>query len=231
MSFRREQFVNGEYYHILNRGIESREIFLDDSDYQRFCESLREFNISVPLTIRQSRQNRQSRSPTPALPAQPAFRLVEIICFCLLPNHFHLLLKQLRENGIRDFMRKLGTGYTNYFNLKRERTGHLFQGTFKAVHINKESQFLHITRYVHLNVLDLLEPKWREGKINDWEKAKKFLENYPYSSYPIFIGKRSSDFCAPEIFKEIFKTSKEYEIFLEEWAERDYRGFKNLVLE
>lgn len=240
---RKVEFANDQYYHVLNRGIDNRDIFLNFDDYFRFVESLKEFNTSLAVSIRDLRDSRlprglslgkSSRSPRTDLGARPSSelnKLVEILCFCLLPNHFHLLLKQLRENGISEFMKKIGTGYASFINIKYKRKGHLFQGAFKAVHISKESQFLHITRYAHLNVLDLYMPEWREGKVSDWEKSKKILEEYPWSSYPIFVGKKISDFCNPEILKEVFHGPKDYESFVKEWAERDLKEIQNLILE
>lgn len=232
------QFATDEYYHVLNKGVEERNIFVNKEDYERFLEGLEKFNTSLPITIRQTRSTEGNPLQTcRGLPSvnsadsANSAKLVEIICFCLLPNHFHLLLKQLVDKGISLFMEKLGTGYASYFNIKHQRKGRLFQGSFKAVHINKESQFLHITRYAHLNVLDLYMPEWREGKIKDWEKAKKFLEEYPWSSYPIYVGKKRSSFCNAGFFKGIFKTSEEYEAFLREWSERSLNEISKIVLE
>ena len=146
--------------------------------------------------------------------------LVEIICYCLLPNHFHLLLKQIQDGGIQKFLQKFLTGYTKYFNLKNERRGHLFQDVFRAVPILEESHFSHISRYIYLNALDLFEPSWREGQIKDWNKCKKFLENYPWSSYPSFKNNFSSE-SSSNIFKENFRTAEDYENFLREWAGRE----------
>jgi putative transposase len=227
MAYRKTQFVNGEYYHVLNRGIEGRDIFTNKTDYQRFLESLKEFNTTVRITLQNIRKKDSNRIAI----SQIGEKLVEILCYSLLPNHFHLLLKQVADNGVTEFMRKLGVGYTCYFNLKYERQGHLFQGAFRATHINKESQFLHISRYIHLNVLDLFAPRWREGKIDAWEKVKKFLENYPWSSYPAFAGKQNSILCHPNFLKEIFKTPQEYEIFLKSWAERGSDEVNTLCLE
>lgn len=152
------QFATDEYYHILNRGIEGRNIFIDKTDYQRFLEGLEKFNTSLPVKLRDGIEDKQSYR------GLPSTKLVDVVCFCLLPNHFHLLLKQLVDKGISTFMEKLGTGFAYYFNVKRQRKGRLFQGSFKAVLINKESQFLHISRYQHLNALDLYNPSWREEK-------------------------------------------------------------------
>lgn len=218
MPYRKEQFINGEYYHIINRGLDDRDIFLDEMDYKRFLEGIEKFNTPQAVCIQASRKlvghpvskfgNRVSNPP-----------LVEIICYCLLPNHFHLLLKQIQTGGIQKFLQKLSLGYTKYFNLKNERRGHLFQNVFKAVPILEEPHFLHVSRYIHLNALDLFEPKWREGKVLNWEKCKEFLEKYRWSNYLEFI---KGDFL-----KENFKTSEDYKNFLREWAEGKSENLKS----
>ena len=222
----REKLVTEHYYHIISRGIDGRDIFLNEEDYKRFLESLKVFNILDLVTIRSSREKKNSGRT--AVQNQP---LVKILCFCLLPNHFHLLLKQVQDNGIAKFMQKVNTGYACYFNLKYERQGALFQGKYKSVNIQNDTQFLHISRYIHLNVLDLYEPKWREGVLRDWGRAKSVLENYPWSSYPIFLRKKSSDFCHPELLGEIFYTPADYEQFLKEWIKRDLTNIQDLNLE
>ncbi len=95
--------------------------------------------------------------------------LVEILCFCLMPNHFYLILKQLIEGGILLFMQKLA-GYVYYFNLKFKRIRSLFQGKFKAIEIDNENYLLHLSRYQHLNPLELIEPDWKEDGIKNLKK-------------------------------------------------------------
>jgi len=233
---RKVQLVTNEFYHVLNRGIDGRNIFTTNEDYQRFLECLEEFNTPNPVTIRDFRISRISRRNSSVnyrriSSGNSGNRLVDIICFCLMPNHFHLLLKQLVENGITTFMRKLGTGYANYFNTKYERRGRLFQGAFEAVMITKENHFFHISRYIHLNVLDLYEPSWHEGKVTNWERAKQILEQYPWSSYPAFVGKKVFNFLNPLPIKEMFKDAKEYEDFLMAWTKRDLDKINAVCLE
>jgi len=178
----RPQFVTNEIYHIYNRGVEKRTIFLSGRDYQRFIRSMEIFNDISPATNLHRpclKSDFKQRKP-----------LVEILCFCLMPNHYHLLLRQLVDGGITEFMRKIGTGYTNYFNLKNNRVGPLLQGKFKAVHLEKEAHLLYLPHYIHLNPLDLSMPEWREKKIRNVEGALKFLESYNWSSYPDYIGKK-----------------------------------------
>jgi len=104
-----------------------------------------------------------------------------------MPNHFHLILTPLVENGIQKFMRKVGTGYAMYFNEKYKRSGSLFENRYKAILINSDSYFLHLTRYIHLNPVKLLYPDWKERKVK-WGKIEKFLKDYRWSSLPFYLG-------------------------------------------
>ncbi len=178
----RPQFVTNEIYHIYNRGVEKRTIFLSEKDHQRFVRSMERFNDIVPAT--------NLHRPCLKSDFKREKPLVEILCFCLMPNHYHFLLRQLIDRGITEFMRKIGTGYTNYFNLKNNRVGPLLQGKFKAVHLKTEAHLLYLPHYIHLNPLDLRMPEWREKKIRNVEGALKFLESYRWSSYPDYIGKK-----------------------------------------
>ena len=108
-----------------------------------------------------------------------------------MPNHVHLLLKQIKNEGISQFMKKLGTGYAAYFNKKYDRKGHLFQGRFKAVHIKNDKQLETVFVYIHSNAISLIEPKWKEIGIKDPKKVIKFLENYKWSSYQDYIGNKN----------------------------------------
>lgn len=160
----RPQFVNDEVYHIYNRGVEKRDVFTNEKDYFRFIHCLFEFNDTAPAV---NLGFHLSKSLLKSDFNRPREMLVDILCYCLMPNHYHLLIKQHMDRGITEFMRKLGTGYTNYFNLKYDRVGSLFQGKFKAVHVSKEAHFLYLPHYIHLNPLDLRMPEWREKRIRD----------------------------------------------------------------
>jgi len=146
---RKFEFQTGEFYHIYNRGVDKREVFLDKWDYVRFLKSLREFNNDSIYEQRVYARNRELMGLSPE--ASGLSPLVEFITYCLNPNHFHFLLKQLRDNGIRIFMHKLGTGYTCYFNQKYNRSGSLFQGPFKAIHIKSDSYLLWLSGYINGN--------------------------------------------------------------------------------
>jgi len=135
--------------------------------------------------------------------------MVDILAYSLLPNHFHLVLRQRTENGITEFMRKFITAYTMYVNAKHDHSGVLFQGRFKSSHIDTESYFRWIFSYVHLNPLELNEPGWKEEGVRDANKARAFLRNYPYSSYMDYVGgarlesKLLSTVDIPDFLKEI----------------------------
>ena len=182
---KKPQFVENQIYHIYNRGVEKRNVFMKDVDYLRFIHDLFELNNEEPINNINDFFNKQSMEVQPRyieVERKPRKLLVEILIFTLMPNHFHLLLKQKRDKGIIRFMQKLGTGYTMYFNKKYERVGSLFQGRFKAVHIKQEAHFLHIPYYIHTNPLDL---------IYGGSTSIDYLENYRWSSFPDYVGKKN----------------------------------------
>lgn len=184
--------TTGEIYHVLNRGVEKRKIFLDEEDRFRFIHDLFEFNDTNPaINLAYYLTANSKEVGLPNITREPRKLLVELLAFCIMPNHFHLMVKQKRENGVTEFMRKIGTGYTNYFNKKYQRVGPLFQGKYKIAHLKTEPHFIHLPYYIHLNPLDLIIPGWRERNIKSYKKAIKFLEDYRWSSYLDYIGKKN----------------------------------------
>jgi REP element-mobilizing transposase RayT len=175
---RKIKFQNDYYYHIFNRGADKREVFSDSKDYLRFLESIRDFNRLEPiLSIMQFNRNKESSSFLKEPGSFTAAPLVEILCYCLNPNHFHLLLKQIVDNGISKFMHKLSLGYTNYFNKKNNRSGVLFQGKFKAVKITSDEQLLYVSAYINGN-----------AQIHQIGNAEK----WPYSTYPDYLEMKNN---------------------------------------
>lgn len=195
MSLRKDNLVSGEIYHIYNRGVDKRDIFMDDEDRIRFIHDLFEFNDSNPSpninNILNYKKVKSLEVGLPNIKREPRKVLVEILAFCMMDNHFHLIVRQKTENGITEFMRKLGTGYTNYFNQKYERTGALFQGRFKSVCIKNNSHLLYLPIYIHLNPLDFKFHEWREKKIKNTNEAIKFLDSYRWSSYMDYTGQKN----------------------------------------
>jgi putative transposase len=164
-----------EIYHLLNRGVEKRKVVLDDADRVRFIHDLYAFNDLNDVDA--NHRFREFESPRIREP------LVDIYAFCLMPNHYHILASEIEVGGISMFMRKLNMGYAKYFNEKYDRSGVLWQGTFKRILLQRDAHFLHIPFYIHLNPLDLKFPQWRFGKVRNIDGALKFLAEYRWSSY------------------------------------------------
>lgn len=211
---KKPQFVSDEVYHIYNRGVEKRKIFLKDNDYLRFIHDLFEFNDTAPagkFSIFGGSTSENGKSKKREL-------LIEILAFCLMPNHIHLLLRQLKEGGVIKFMQKLGTGYTMYFNKKNKRVGPLFQGRFKAVLIDKEAHFYHVPYYIHLNPLEIIMPNWKEVGIKNYIKADKFLNSYRWSSHLDYIGKKNfPSIISTKFLGEIWGGSQKYKTDFRNW--------------
>lgn len=202
---RKQELVLNNIYHVYNRGVEKRDIFLNNRDYVRFIDDLIVFNDKEPIV------NPKQRLVDIKSNTHKRDALVDILAFCLMPNHYHLLLRQKVDNGITDFMRKLGSGYVNYFNIKYRRVGTLFQGKFKSVLVGNEAQFLYIPLYIHLNPLDLLFPSWKEKGIKDRKKAINFLDGYRWSSHSNYRGKTNFPLLLEEsILKESFGDEDSY---------------------
>jgi putative transposase len=216
------RFVENQIYHIYNRGVEKRKIFLDKQDHLRFIHNLFEFNDEAAAENLFFYFNRATSEVEPQYlkpERKPRKLLVEILIFTLMPNHFHLLLKQRKENGIVKFMQKLGTGYTMYFNKKYERVGGLFQGRFKAVLIKDEPHFIHLPFYIHTNPIDLFHYRGSTSIVG----VMKSLENYRWSSFPDYLGKKNfPSVTSRKLFLEFFRGEKEYRKTTEEWlAEKE----------
>lgn len=152
---RKVQLATGEYYHIFNRGADKRNIFSDGHDYARFLQSMEEFNTVEPIgSIFENSFRKHPKLGNPVSKLEDvgdSKPLVHFTAYCLNPNHYHFLLKQVADKGIEKFMHRLGLGYTKYFNQKNLRSGVLFQGPFKGVHIDSNEYLLHVSAYVNLN--------------------------------------------------------------------------------
>lgn len=218
---RKVKFEKGKIYHIFNRGVEKRDVFLNDSDRWRFLQGLYLFNdenSSLGLLWRLENEGMGLNFKTlkKALDQKLDNRspLVKIMADCLMPNHYHLLLEEVKENGISRFMHKLGVGYVNYFNKKYERVGSLFQGTFKAVPIEKELYLQYLLVYINvLNPGQLIEPNLKEEGIKDIEAIMKFSEEFQWSTHQEYIGKRESIIIEKGILGELFEDSEQYREF------------------
>lgn len=199
MPYRITPFINEEFYHIYNRGLEKKDIFANSRDYSQFIETMFYYQIQNP----KPRFSKYRRSKI--FPVDHSKKIVEIICFCLMPNHFHLLVKQLRDGGISEFMMRFVHSYTKYRNVKYNRQGPIFNGAFKAVHIDSDEQLIHVSRYIHLNPLVSL--------------LVKDLKFYLWSSYRDYIDQTQNYPLAKQEILNFFKSSEDYERFVLEQAD------------
>lgn len=209
---RKVPFAVGQFYHIYNRGVDKRSIFSTVEDLARFFQSMGVFNIVEPIESIYL-YNRRNRGLRFRRPTSPDKELVNIICYCINPNHFHFLLEEKVEGGISEFMKRLGGGYTKYFNEKHNRSGALFQGRFKAVHVNSNEYLLYLSAYVNLNS--------RVHKIN--RSNLKFVK----SSRNEYVKNDEENFCAKDIILDQFSSKQEYKKFAEETLRSIWQHRKN----
>ncbi len=179
-----------EFYHVLNRGVEKRKIFLDTRDYARFIHNLYEFNSTKRVSPNHGRDTMMDIG-CPSFDEIDGDPLVDIHFFCLMPNHYHLLVSPLVEGGVSLFMKKINMGYAKYFNERYERSGSLFQGKYKSIHIVDNAHFMYLPFYIHLNPLDHTVPTWRERSIPSAEKVLTLLDTYKWSSHLDYSGKKN----------------------------------------
>lgn len=209
---RKVPLVTGEFYHVFNRGVAKMQIYNTAYDYTRFLKTMVYYSIEGP------KPRFSVFSPTTST-IDPSKKIIEIICYCLMPNHFHLLLKQLRDGGITEFMSKLSNSYTKYINVKNGRIGPLLQGDFKSVHIEADEQLLHVNRYIHLNPL--------VGYITE------NLDIYKWSSYPAYINFAKDEICSKDIILSNFKSIDSYKKFVLDQVDyaKKLESIKHLLLD
>ncbi|MBI5405798.1 transposase [Candidatus Kaiserbacteria bacterium] len=225
MAMRKTQLAEGEYYHVYNRGVDKRSIFNDREDIERFLQCMEEFNGVEPIgsLYENSFRPDQLGGRASKLVVEEDSPLVEFIAYCLNPNHYHFILKQIAERGIEKIMQRIGTGHTMFFNNKHERNGSLFQGRFKAVHIDSNEYLLHVSSYVNLNdrVHQLGGP------------ASKLVR----SSFGEYMDRGIKGICEKEIILGQFRNVDEYKKFalssLKSIVERkqEVEGIEDFLLE
>lgn len=226
---RKIKFNIGNFYHLYNRGTEKRIIFINKADMWRFLQGVYLFNnenslfntlfqierenkgrINFNLLKEFVNKNQENRKP-----------LVRVMADCLMPNHYHLLVQEIQENGISKFMQKLGTGYAGFFNKKYNRVGALFQGRFKFVEIKNDIQLMQVLAYINvMNPGQLIKPNLKEEGIKDSEELKKimsFARNYSFSTNPDYLGIRDSIIIDKGIYNDFFPTPEKYEKFVKDF--------------
>lgn len=223
MPSRNTPLVNGQIYHVFNRSIDEKPIFIGKKLLQQAYETIAFYrfkNSPVRLSHFNSWSKERKKQLFEKFEKQQN-TLIEIICYCFMPNHFHLLLKQKQKQGISIFLSLFQNSFTRYFNTFSKRKGHLFAGQFKAVRIETEEQLLHVSRYIHLNPYSSFVIK----NMDD-------LLNYELSSFGEYIGK-TKGFCSKDIILSSFKNQKNYQNFVYNQADyqRNLEQIKHLLLE
>ena len=217
---RKFNFGVDEYYHVYNRGNDKRLIFNDDFDRNRFLRSLFLLNTSDSVEMRH-----YGRLPSVKIfePSQKGGMgtIVDIGAYCLMPNHFHLLIREKVDGGISLFMKKLLISYSKYFNLKHKRIGSLFEGPFRATHIDNDRYLHYLFAYIHLNPTKIAFPTWPEAPINDIIKAEQYLANYQFSSYLDYARedrRPEEQILTKKAFPEYFQKPSDFNTFLADWV-------------
>lgn len=215
--------TTGQYYHVFNRGINKQPIFLDTRDYRRALQVLKYYCYEQRLRYSKFMLlSRERREDLWKSAKKENKKTVNIISFCFMPNHFHLLLEQTRDNGISEFVSNFQNSYTKYFNTKRDGIGPLLQGQFKAVRVEDENQLLHLNRYIHLNPYTSFVVK----KLDE-------LLIYPWSSFGQYNGDAEDRFCETNVILSQFPDTKNYQQFVFDQADyqRELDQIKHLRLE
>ncbi len=223
MPVRITPLVNGEIYHVFNRGINHQPTFRSQRDYRRALLTLRFYRLLHPpqrLSIFLQTDSKKREAVLTA--AEKHGSLVTILAFCLMPNHFHLLLRQEADNGISKFMSNFQNSYTRYFNTRYQRDGAIFLTQFKAVRIETEAQLIHVSRYIHLNPYSSYVVKTHQQ-----------LLNYPWSSLNEYLQPNQALISQPQIVLSSFKNPQKYQQFVLDQADYQRRldEIKHLTLE
>lgn len=209
---RKIQFNNDDYYHIYNRGVDKRNIFTEKGDLFRFLDSLNKFNTEDPQGGLYEISLREADAKSQNIEIKKYGPLVEFVAYCVNPNHYHFILRQIVENGISKFMHRLSVGYTRYFNEKYERTGSLFSGTYKAKYVDSNDYMLDLSAYVNLNYLihgiELGENAFVSSSWGQYVSPTKIVENK-------FIIP-----CEKSVVLERRGASFKYKEFAEEYAQQ-----------
>lgn len=179
-------YVTSGFYHIFNRGVNKQRIFREEQDYYVFLNYLR--NYLIPLEKIKKQTDREVYSAT-------FHDTIELISYCLMPNHYHLFIKQYKKRAMAKFMKALQVKYIMYFNNKYARVGPLFQSKYKAVMVETEPQFLYLTRYIHRNPIEIL-------------KKGQQLREYKFSSYPMYLKRHNTEWISTKDVLHYFKKSK-----------------------
>ncbi|MBI2482503.1 MAG: transposase [Candidatus Vogelbacteria bacterium] len=208
---RKISFAPDEWYHLYNRGNDKRIIFHTDKDRDRFVKLLYLCNGQNPFHFFYLKPGEEYEFDRGEL-------LVDIAGYCLMDNHFHILAKERKENGISAFMHRVATSYTMYFNKIKERKGRLFESNFQAKHIDSEEYLAYVHTYIHLNPVKMVKADWKESGLADLVKTEDFLKNYHYSSLHDWLDQeRIENKIINKESLSVFESKKEVVDYLHDW--------------
>lgn len=233
--FRKEKFIPGEYYHIYNRTLFNHPEFTYYKNSERLKRAFLLANSTHSSRAFQFLRDNKNTTIEDALEiAMRGEKLVDVLCYTIMPDHYHLLLKERQEKGISNFIHKCNISVAKYIKIKNNRSGPLFGSLFRSKHITTNDYLLHLSLYIHLNPLDFLIGKqWREHRIRNWDQIKNKLINYPYSSLKKFLDVNHEDkiISGKGIITDQFKNTNEYELFLRNWSEESLDSVSNFIID
>jgi REP element-mobilizing transposase RayT len=229
------RFAPGEYYHIYSRTILSLPEFKDYKSCRRLTQAFLLANYSNSTEGFQYLRNHEEATLQDALEiVQKGERLVDVLCYAIMTDHYHLLVKAIRGNNVSEFIRKCNISISKYINISKERKGTIFESRFHSKHITTNQYLLHLSLYIHLNPLDFITDKtWRNHKLKNWLIQKEKLLKYPWSSLNFYLNPNVSDpiISGSEIILNQFKNRKEYEILLREWSEESMNSINDITID
>lgn len=232
---RKEKFVPDAYYHIYTRTILNIPEFQDNQSAARIAQAFLLANSTKSTEAFQFLRNNKDEPIEKAIEiARSGEKLVDALCYVIMPDHYHLLLKERSGDGIIRFISKCNTSIAKYINIKKDRSGPLFESRFKSKHIKSNNYLLHLSLYIHLNPLDFIKGRaWREHELKNWPSAKNQLLIYPWSSLKHYLDDNFNDpiISGEQIIKEQFSNKKDYEDFLKDWSVVSFEQIKDLTID
>lgn len=235
---RKVKFAPDKIYHIYNRGVDKREIFMEETDKWRCLQGLCLFNDeknsnNILWQIEKNRGEVNLKILKDYIVKEGKEPIVRILAYCLMPNHYHLLVEELQKRGISKFMHKFGSGYTRYFNNKYQRSGSLFEGPFEAVLVENEIQLQYLLVYINvINPGQLVELKLKEGGIRDVEAVIRAADECLWTTHQEYSGKRGSIIIDKGVLGEMFPSPERYREFVKQvLLNKKYQEITHLTLE
>ncbi|MEX1026410.1 MAG: transposase [Candidatus Paceibacterota bacterium] len=211
----RNPIAPGEFYHLYQRGVDGRVVFCDEADHWRFIVLLHLANSSEKVR----HEEVEKLSLREVFELDRSERLVDIGAYCLMPNHFHILAREREDGNMATFMQKVMTAYTMYFNRKNKRKGALFGASYRAEHISDDRYLKYMFSYIHLNPVSLIEPGWKIQGIKNFQRTKKYLEEYKYSSFLDYCSnsRPQGGALTRSAFPDYFAVPGSFQAFIDEW--------------